>query len=65
MRNTTNDLRRACRFVERATMQRDQIIRDLYSEGASYRVIAAATDGQLSHGTVAKIINRRTEGNQQ
>lgn len=46
-------------------MQRDQIIRDLYSEGASYRVIAAATDGQLSHGTVAKIINRRTEGDQQ
>jgi transposase len=43
-------------------MTRDAIIVDLWRDGSSYRAIAEATDGQLSHGTIANIINRRTEG---
>jgi transposase len=62
MSSTTADLKRACRFVTTATMTRDAIIVDLWRDGSSYRAIAEATDGQLSHGTIANIINRRTEG---
>jgi transposase len=43
-------------------MTRDAVIVDLWRDGLSYRAIADATDGQLSHGTIANIINRRTEG---
>jgi len=62
MSSTTADLKRACRFVTAATQARDDIIVDLWRDGLSYRAIADATGGQLSHGTIANIINRRTEG---
>ena len=56
---TTKDLRKACETIAAATETRDDIVVDLWKNGASYREIAAASGGSVSHGTVANIINRR------
>lgn len=61
--SNARDLKRACDWITSATQARDDIVVDLWKDGASYREIAAASAGRLSHGTVANIINRRTEGN--
>jgi hypothetical protein len=60
--SNARDLKRACDWITAATQARDDIVVDLWKDGASYREIAGASDGRLSHGTVANIINRRTEG---
>ena len=57
---TARDLRRACDWITAATQARDDIVVDLWKDGASYREIAAASGGKLSHGTVANIITRRS-----
>ena len=59
--SNARDLRQACDWITAATQARDDIVVDLWKDGASYREIALASGGKLSHGTVANIINRRNK----